>query len=195
VTLSGRDKKLVVIWAMVMTAGGIYYFSNREDAAPKISTAVASVPLAERKLGRMRQLASMVPGKTKLADRANLELAGREKGILQADTAAQAQALLLQLLLKLTKGESIDVRTKELGQARQFGDAYGEVLVSIGFETTMDALVNLSTKMTQQPELIATDEVRVSPANPKQKTVQVRLTVSAVVPRKLVPEKKGLAVF
>jgi hypothetical protein len=42
-----------------------------------------------------------------------------------------------------------------------------------------------------RPELIASNELRVTSANPKNKTIGVHLTVSGVVPRKLVPGKKG----
>ena len=194
-SLSARDQKLLCIWVLLLAGGAIYYFSGSGDSTPPLAGAVESIPLADRRLARMRQLASMVPGKTHLVEQARAELASREKGILQADTAAQAQAMLLQLLQKLAKGENIDLRTKELGQAHPFGDAYGVVTVSIGFESTIDATLNLLTKLTQQPELIATEEVRITPANAKQKTVQARLTISAVVARKLVPEKKGLAAF
>jgi len=195
VSISGRDRKLLGLWAVVMIAGGIYYFSGSGDSTPGVAASVDSIPLAERRVARMRQLASMVPGKKHLVEQARADLASREKGMLAADTAPQAQAMLLQLMQKLAKAENIELKTKELGQARPLGDAYGVVTVSIGFESTIDATLNLLARITQQPELIATDQVRISAANAKQKTVQVRLTVSAAVPRKLVPEKKGLAAF
>jgi hypothetical protein len=50
-------------------------------------------------------------------------------------------------------------------------------------------------ELANEPQLLATSEVRVAAANAKQKTIQVRLGLSAVVPKKLVPEKKGLAIF
>jgi hypothetical protein len=49
------------------------------------------------------------------------------------------------------------------------------------------------TDLANRPELIATSDIRVALANPKEKTVVVRLGLSGVVPRKLVPEKKGPA--
>ena len=42
-------------------------------------------------------------------------------------------------------------------------------------------------------EIIATDEIRCGAANPKSKSMPVRLTVSGLVPRRLVPEKKGMS--
>lgn len=194
-TLSPRDRKLLGLWAVVMLAGGIYYFSSSGDATPGVAATVNSIPLAERRLARMRQLASLAPGRARLLEQAQAELASREKAILQADTAAQAQAMLLERMQKLARTEKIDLRTKELGQTRPLEDAYGVVTVSVGFESTIDATLNLLTQITRQPELISTEQLRINAANAKQKTVQVRLTVSAVVPRRLVPEKKGLATF
>jgi hypothetical protein len=37
--------------------------------------------------------------------------------------------------------------------------------------------------------------MRITSANPKEKTVNVRLTLSGVIPRKLVPEQKGTSLF
>ena len=40
-----------------------------------------------------------------------------------------------------------------------------------------------------QPELVATSDLRVMSSNAKDKSVGVRLTLSGVVPRRLVPDK------
>jgi hypothetical protein len=42
---------------------------------------------------------------------------------------------------------------------------------------------------------VATSDIRVNSANLKDKSVAVRLALSGVVPRKLVPEKKGVESF
>ena len=55
--------------------------------------------------------------------------------------------------------------------------------------------MNLLADLTHQPELIATNDLRISSANEKQKTLTVRLAVSGLVPKRLVPEKKGLGSF
>jgi hypothetical protein len=44
--------------------------------------------------------------------------------------------------------------------------------------------------ITAAPELIATDQLRIGAANPKDKTMNVRLAVLGAVPRKLVPARK-----
>jgi hypothetical protein len=55
--------------------------------------------------------------------------------------------------------------------------------------------VNFLAALTTEPQLLATDDVRVTSTNAKEKTVGVRLTLAGVVPRSLVPVRKGLAAF
>jgi hypothetical protein len=55
--------------------------------------------------------------------------------------------------------------------------------------------VNFLAALTHETELVATNEVRVTSAKPKEKTVSVRLTLAGAVPRSLVPAKKGLTAF
>jgi hypothetical protein len=52
-------------------------------------------------------------------------------------------------------------------------------------------LVQLLSDITAQGEIIGVNDVRIGAANPKEKTMPVRLTVSGLVRRELVPEKKG----
>jgi hypothetical protein len=121
----------------------------------------------------------------------------REKGLIRGDTAAQAQAQLVQILREVAKNQSppLDVRAVELGPVRTFGDAYGEVSVSVTLDCRIDQLVNYMAFLSAQPEIFATDEIRITASNPKLKNMPVRLTVSGLVPRKLVPIKKGLSAF
>ncbi len=70
-------------------------------------------------------------------------------------------------------------------------DDYGEVVVAVSFTCRIEQFVNFMTVLANQPELVATSAIRVASSNPKEKTVLVRLALSGVVPRKLVPVKKG----
>jgi hypothetical protein len=119
------------------------------------------------------------------------ELATREKGIIRADTAAQAQAQVIQIIRRLGAAENppIDIRSTELTPVRPFGDSYGEASVAVQIECRIDQLVNLLAALQSEPELVATSDLRVLSSNAKEKTVAVRLAVSGVVPRRLVPEK------
>jgi hypothetical protein len=65
--------------------------------------------------------------------------------------------------------------------------------VAVSFTCRIEQFVNFMTALANRRELLATSDIRVAAANPKEKTVQVRLGLSGVVPRKLVPVKKGPA--
>src|SRR5262249_5955093 len=58
-------------------------------------SAADSISIAERRLDKLRQTASLVPGREEVLKRVSEQLAQREKRVLTADTAAQAQAQLL----------------------------------------------------------------------------------------------------
>jgi hypothetical protein len=179
---------VAVILVMKLCGGG---------STPQVAEANAdSVALAEKKLARYRQLAATVPGKEALLRQANSDVTVQETGLIPADTAQQAQAQLLQVIRALGKDEGIDARGGEFGPVRPLGADYGEVSVSVSFECGIEQLVNFLAALTSEKQLLATSEIRITSANPKQKTVSVRLSVSGVVPRKLVPEQqKGSSPF
>jgi hypothetical protein len=155
------------------------------------------IPEAEKRLARLRRLAAGVPNRQELLKQVSAELAQREKGIIQADTGAQALAQLMELLRRVARAQAppLEIKTAELGQIARLGDDYGEAQLSVTFECRIEELLNLLADLTKQPEVVATREIRVATGNSKEKTLNVRLTVSGVVARRLVPEKKGLASF
>jgi hypothetical protein len=102
---------------------------------------------------------------------------------------------LLQTIRALGKTETIDARGGEFGPVKPLGDDYGEVSVAVSFECGIDRFVNFLAALTSEKALLATSEVRITSANPKEKTVNVRLTLSGVIPRSLVPEQKGSTLF
>lgn len=147
------------------------------------------------RLTRLRQAQSSVPVREALFKRLSADVALREKGIIHAPTAQQAQAHLLETIRRVGKNEGIDVRGGEFPELRALGEDYGEAAVSVNFECRIEQFVNFLAALTKEPELLASDEIRVSSANPKEKTVSVRLTLAGVVPKNLVPVKKGLLIF
>jgi Type II secretion system (T2SS), protein M subtype b len=149
------------------------------------------VSLAETRLARLREAAATVPAKESVFKKVSVELAAREKGIIRADTAAQAQAQVIQIIRRLGAAENppIEIRSTELTPVRPFGDSYGEASVAVQIECRIDQLVNLLAALQAEPQLVATSELRVLSSNAKEKTVAVRLAVSGVVPRRLVAEK------
>lgn len=164
---------------------------------PSVAAAPDSISRSESRLNRVRQRAATLPAREQALKVLMAELAAREKGVIQADTLAQAQAQLVQIVRRLTSSQTppIEARSVEIGQARPLSEQYGEILVPISFECRIEQLVNLLADMTAQPELIATSELRVLMASQKDKTINVRLIISGLVPRKLVPEKRGLGLL
>jgi hypothetical protein len=189
--LTRRDRRaLSLLAAAVVVLLGLRYVVYR-DKSMEGPAASASIPTTEKRLARLRQIAVSLPAKEEVLKKAVAETAAREKGLVRADTAAQAQAELLLILRRLGKEEGIDVRGGEMGAVRQFGDDYGEVATAVTFECRIEQLVNLLAAIANEPALIATNGLRINAANAREKTVNVRLELAAVVPRALAPEKKG----
>jgi len=162
----------------------------------KVATPVESVDRVEKGLANLRVRAAQLPAKEVVLKQANAELAEREKGLISGDTADQAQAQLLQVLRRVAKAQTppLEIRQVELGQPRSYGNAYGEVTVSVTVDCRIEELINLLATLSSQPETIATDEIRFGMAHPKQKIMPVRLTVSGIVAQRLAP-KKGTTQF
>jgi hypothetical protein len=189
--LAARDRKaLAVLGAALVAIFALRYFVYG-DKSVEAARPAASIPLAEKRLTRLRQIAASLPGKEQVVKRAAADAAAREKGILSGDTAAQAQAQLLLIVRRLGKGEGIEMRGGEMGAVRKFGAEYGQVAAAVAFECRIEQLVNLLAAIANEPTLIATDSIRISTGTPKEKTVNVRLELAAVVPRRLIPESKG----
>ena len=192
--LDKRDRRALLLLA----AAGVVMLLIKWSAksGPEVAEAAAdSVEMAEKKLARLRQLAATVPGKEAVLKQAQAQLAVKEEGVIQAETAQQAQAQLLQTIRAIGKEEKIDARGGEFGPVKPLGEDYGEVSVAVSFECGIDHFVNFLAALTSEKALLASSEMRITSANPKEKTVNVRLTLSGVIPRKLVPEQKGSSLF
>jgi Type II secretion system (T2SS), protein M subtype b len=182
-------------WTLVSGVLSLIWSYWPASTQPTVAVAASadSVSIAERQLAKVREAAATVPQKQETLKQVSGDLALREKGIIVADTAQQAQAQLIQILRKLGHDENprVEMRSQEIGAVRASGDAYGEVFVTVQIECGIDQLVNILVGLASRPELIASNELRVTSSNAKDKTIGVRLTVSGIVPRKLVPGKKG----
>jgi hypothetical protein len=192
-TTGTLDRRTLLILAAGVSLVLVLRFVVMADKRPEVVAAADSVPLAEQRLAKLRETVATVPGKDKISKQAAAELATREKGMILADTAAQAQAQLLEIIRRTGKDEGIDVRGAEEMKVRPLADDYGEVVVAVSFTCRIEQFVNFMTDLANRPELLATSEIRVAASNPKEKTVLVRLGLSGVVPRKLAPAKKGPA--
>ena len=195
-TLGPRDRRALVILGAAAAGTLLFILVSDSPPARPASGVVASNSIAdaEKRLAKVRAILAQVPAREETLKQISAQLAEREKRILQADTAAQAQAQLLQMVRNVARSQNppIDLKSSEFGQVHALED-YGEAPVTVVMECAIEQLLNLVTEMTAQPVLIAVDEMRVYSANAKNKTTNVRLTVTAVVPKKLVPEKKGVS--
>ncbi len=197
-TLGDRDRRALIVLGVALLAGGlIYWLSNSTPSSSGESakiTPVDSIDRAQRRLATLRKQAATLPGKQAVLRQASLELGEREKGLIPGDTADQAQAQLVQVIKRVAAQQTppLEMGQVELGRPRSYGTAYGLVSVSITLTCRIDELVNFLAALGAQPELTATEEIRFGAAHPKQKTMPVRLTVSGLVARRLIPAQKGL---
>ena len=191
-TLQPRDRRAL---ALFVVAALIWFAADRlwttDSTAGVVVPAGNPVTLAETRLTKLREAAATVASKEEILKQVAADLAPREKGMIATETAAQAQARLLQIVRGLGAAENppVEIRGTELNPIRPLGDTYGEASVTVQIDCRMDQLVNLMAAVQSQPEWIATRDLRVLSANAREKTVSARLTVSGVVPRRLVPEK------
>jgi hypothetical protein len=197
VNLSERDRRALIVMAVVVVVGLVLHFAFSDSAASSASLSDPSkdgIALAQQRLNRLRQIAATAPAREAVLKQVSSDLADRERGIIQAPTAAEAQATLLEIARRIGKDEQIDVRGGELGAPKAFGD-YGLVSATITFECHIEQLVNFLADLSRVPELIVPSEERITSGNAKDKTMGVRIVLAGVIPKKLVPEKKGLAAF
>ena len=198
-TISERDRRaLIILGPALVVFGLIYWYSNSSPSSSgdsgKSSGPTESVERAEKRLAILRKQAATLPGKETVLKQVSGELADREKGLIPGDTAEQAQAQLLQMVKRVAQQQMppLDVGQVELGRPRTFGSAYGQVSVSITMTCGIDQLVNFLAALSAQPELASTEEIRFGTSHPKLKTMPIRLTISGLVARRLVPKQKGL---
>ena len=188
-SLKPRDRRALA-WLAVsaLLSLAVYYWP---DSAPSgVVAATMNDPAAlEARLLKLRAAATTVPAKSDVLKKVSADLTLREKGLLKAETAGQAQAQLLQIIRRVMQAErpALEIRGTELNGIRPLGDDYGEVSVAVQLDCRIDQLVNFLASLPAQPELVATSDLRVISSNAREKTVNVRVTISGVVAQKLVP--------
>jgi hypothetical protein len=200
-TFSDRDRRaLLILGPALVVFGLIYWVSNSSSSssgAPSDNSANSptdSVDRTQKRLAALRKQAATLPGKEAILQQVSRELATREKGLIPGDTPEQAQAQLLQVVKRVAQQQMppIEVGQVELGRPRTFGSAYGQVSVSITTTCRIEELVDYLAALSAQPELVATEEIRFGNSHPKQKTMPIRLTITGLVARRLVPQRKDL---
>jgi hypothetical protein len=196
-TMSQRERRFLIVLGPAVLVMLILRYTVLNDSTPSPAsgsgkTDAGDVAIARQRAARLRQIAALVPARESVLKQTESDLADRERGIIQAGTAAQAQATLLEIARRVGKADQIDVRGGDLGAPRPFGD-YGLVFATVTFECRVEQLVNFLAGLSHQPELIAPSEERITSASSKDKMMNVRLVLAGIVAKKLVPEKKALA--
>ena len=192
--MSDREKKFLIVLGpaiLVFLLVKFVFLTDKSTPANAVVVASTSIPQAEKRLAKLRQIAATVPGKQAVLAQVDTEMATRERAIVSAATAAQAQAHLLEIARRDAKAESIEIRGGDFGTVRTFGADYGEAAVGFAFECHIDQYVNFMAALSREPELLAPQDIHINSQNPKDKTIVVRMTLAAVVSKKLVPEKKA----
>ena len=194
--MSDREKKLVLWLIPAVVIFVILQFVVLKDDKPAVvggkSNPGETIAQAEKRLAKLRTIAATVPGKQKVMDVVDADLATREKVMIQVDTAPQAQARLLEIARRVAGAEGIDLRGGDFGQAKVISPDYGEVYAGVSFSCPIEKFVNFMAGISHEPELIGPTEIHInSLLNQKDKVVSVRMTLGGLVAKKLIPEKKG----
>lgn len=190
-SMTVRDRRALILLGLALAIFAVIWFGFPGGATTATSASETNPELLQQRVARLRQLAATEPARAASMNEAAALLADRERGILQADTAPQAQAALLEIARRVGKLSQLDVRGGEFAAPKAFGD-YGLVYATIGFDCRVEQLVNFLADVARQPELIAPSEEHIGSLNAKDKTVSVRMVLAGVVAKKLIPEKKGL---
>jgi len=182
---------LIVLAVLVV----VKYAFLGDSGAPVVAARQDSIPSAEKRLDNLRKAAATLPAEEALYKKAAAELSAREVGLIKAGTEEEARVALLELIQNTARVNQVEIRGNQEFREKVLTDDYGEVSVTVAFTCGIEQLVNLLAAIGDQPEILATNELHISGGNDKNKNVQVRMVVSAAVPRKLLPEKKGVAAF
>jgi hypothetical protein len=197
VTVGSLDKRtgfgllagvaVILILRFVMMGG---------DSTGTLVSPADSIEQAKKRLQRVRQVAATVPGKESVVKQQSESLQVLEKGIFNTKTESEAHAQLLEMVNNVAKANGVQTRGQDDYRSKPISGDYGELTVTVSFASDIVQLVNFLAGLASQDQILATSQIHVTGGTDKKKMLQVRLSVSGLVPRKLLaPEKKGLAGF
>jgi hypothetical protein len=195
-SLSTRDKRALLLLVVVILPTLVWYFgfSDAESAAPAdVQAAGLSIPVMERRLQNLRQQAALNPAKEEVRTTLEAAVAEREQGLLRGETAQQVQAALLSKVREVLEKQEPPLRARQsdLGAIERISEDYGEVTITVGFGCTVEQLVNVLADIAAIDQMVATKQISILAADRAKKTLNVRLTVSAMMPGSLAPAPTG----
>jgi hypothetical protein len=190
--LSERDRRALILLCVGLAVGAILRFafpSNDSSAAPAVS---GTPEMARARLDRLRRIVATLPARETVMKQVSLDLASRERSVIDAATIGQAQAALIEAIHRVGTREQIDIRGGDLGAPRALGD-YRLIYATVTFTCHIEQLINFLADLGREPQAIVPAEERISPSGkPQEKLITVRMVLAGLVDKKLVPEKKGL---
>lgn len=193
--ISSRDRRALLLLLLLAVPTLIWYFAagDPDSASTGSAAAVLPLPVMEKRLVSLRQQAAMNPAKEEVRQALQGALEERERLLLTADTAQQVQAQLLTKVRGILEAQDPPLRAtqSDLSQISRLGDEYGEVAVTVGFNCTIEQLVNVLADVAASEQLIATRQLNVVAADRVKKTLNIRLTITGLMPVSLAPEPTG----
>jgi len=194
-TLTTRDRRALIALTVAGVAAAIYFLASGSGSTPAAQVVSMNSAQLRQRLAQLRQTAAVLPAREALLKQATADLADRERGVIQAGTAAEAQSEVLQTAVRLGKSNGLEVRSSDFAAPKVFGD-YGIVYAAVSFDCHVEQLLNFLADLTHEPELIVPSEERIGTSgNAKDKMMTVRMVLAGVVAKKLIPEKKALGTF
>ena len=176
----------------VMIAGAAVRFWGGDQGS--VVASHDTIPVARQRLEILRRKAATVPAKEAILRQVTAELQEREKGIVQAPTAEQARAHLFEVLHSAASASGFESQgAAQLPEPKPLGKDYAQVAVGQNFTCGIEQLVNFLSAIANEPEILATDSVQVSPLRNKNKEITVRLMFAGVISKNLLPQKKGVS--
>ena len=103
-TLTPFYRRTLYMTLALSIAGAVV--RNWPESTPGVVAPADTPARAEARLAQLRATAASIPAREEILKNAQADLATREKGLIVADTAAQAQAQLIQLVGELGRHEN-----------------------------------------------------------------------------------------
>src|SRR5580698_816444 len=139
-----RNRKLMMFGTVaVLFVAVLMRFGVFDSAQGSVVASRDSIPVAKQRLEILRRKAATVPAKEAILKQVTAELQDRERGIVQAATAEQARAHLMDLLHTAAVANGFTSNgSSQLPEPTALGHNYGQVAVGQNFTCGIDQLVN-----------------------------------------------------
>lgn len=194
--LNERDKRALLILGLAAVAALVLEIGLPGPGAtggPEAGVSASSIQLAERRVRRLQEVARQRPRAAAEAEAAAKALAATERGLLKATTPALAEAEMLQIMKDMLGAQGISMQSSEFGVPKAAGGDYAQAPLTVNFTCGIEQWINLMATLRNAPQTLSSVDIRLAPADAKNKTVQVRMVVAGYIPASLVARAKGAA--